>query len=54
MGRRERQRELGRTRTRKAKLKKLRAKFAATKSETEKNELRVKLRRYSPFATFEI
>ncbi|MEW4527801.1 MAG: DUF6800 family protein [Maioricimonas sp. JB045] len=49
MGRIERSRELARRRTRKAKLKKLRAKFAAAKNETEKTEILEKARRVSPF-----
>ncbi len=53
MGRRERQRELARTRARKLKIQKLRAKFAASKNEGEKAEIREKFRRLSPFATLE-
>jgi len=49
MGRVERSRELARKRTRRAKLKKLRAKVAAAKSDTEKNAITEKMRRISPF-----
>ena len=49
MGRREKDRELARKRVRKAKLKKIRAKFAAAKTEPEKHELQAKARRISPF-----
>lgn len=53
MGRIERSREIARSRTRKAKLKKLRARFANAKTETEKTALQEKLHKVSPFATFE-
>ncbi len=46
-------RELARKRTRKAKLKKLRAKYSAAKNETEKEEIFAKARRISPFVEFE-
>ena len=49
MGRIERSRELARRRARKAKLKKLRAKFAAARSESEKTQILEKARRVSPF-----
>ena len=50
MGRIERQRELARRRTRRTKLKKLRERFAAAKTETEKNEIRDKAFKVSPLA----
>lgn len=53
MGRVERSRELARRRTRRTKLRKLRTKYAAAKTETEKAEILAKVRRVSPFATFE-
>jgi hypothetical protein len=49
MGRVERSRELARKRTRRAKLKKLRTKIEAAKSDTEKNAIVEKIRRISPF-----
>lgn len=48
MGRIERSRELARKRTRRAKLKKYRAKFAAATSESEKNAIREKVQKISP------
>lgn len=53
MGRVERTRELARKRTRRAKLKKYRAKFAAAKSESEKEEIREKVRRISPLVNLD-
>jgi hypothetical protein len=53
MGRIERSREIARRRTRRVKLKKLRARFAVAKTEAEKTALTEKLHRVSPFATFE-
>lgn len=53
MGRVERSREIARKRTRKVKLKKLRAKFALAKSETEKAALRDKAFKVSPMATLD-
>ena len=53
MGRVERDREIARRRTRRAKLKKLRAKFDAAKSQGEKDEIFAKARKLSPFVTFE-
>ena len=53
MGRMERSRELARQRTRRAKVKKLRAKYAATKNEGEKAEIMAKARKISPFVSFE-
>jgi hypothetical protein len=53
MGRMERERELARQRTRRAKVKKLRAKYAATKNEGEKVEILAKAKRISPFVVFE-
>jgi hypothetical protein len=53
MGRIERQREIARKRTRRVKLKKLRTKLAAAKSETDKAALIAKIQRVSPFATVE-
>jgi hypothetical protein len=52
MGRVERSRELARRRTRRAKLKKLRTKFTAAKSETDKKAILDKARRVSPFVEF--
>lgn len=49
MGRSERSREIARRRKRKLELPKLRAKFAAATSETEKAEILAKARRMSPF-----
>lgn len=48
MGRVERTREIARRRTRRAKLKKIRARFAAAKTESEKADLRDKVRKISP------
>jgi hypothetical protein len=53
MGRMERERELARQRTRRAKVKKLRAKYATTKNEGEKVEILAKAKRISPFVVFE-
>ncbi|MCA8995625.1 MAG: hypothetical protein KDA80_01520 [Planctomycetaceae bacterium] len=53
MGRIERSRELARQRTRRAKLKKLRAKYAAATSEGEKQAIREKAFRVSPQAVLE-
>lgn len=53
MGRVERQREIARKRVRRVKLKKLRTKFAAAKSEADKDAIRAKMQRVSPFATVE-
>ncbi|MGH7199986.1 MAG: DUF6800 family protein [Planctomycetaceae bacterium] len=49
MGRVERDREIARRRTRRVKLKKLRKKFAAATTETEKQKIEEKVRRMSPF-----
>ncbi|MEQ9410118.1 MAG: hypothetical protein RIK87_20455 [Fuerstiella sp.] len=49
MGRVERQRELARRRKRRVQLKKIRVKYAAATSESEKAELLAKARRMSPF-----
>ena len=49
MGRVERDREIARRRTRRAKLKKLRAKYEAAQSQGEKDEIFAKARRLSPF-----
>ncbi|GAB4142298.1 MAG: hypothetical protein Tsb009_12470 [Planctomycetaceae bacterium] len=49
MGRVERTREIARRRTRRAKLKKLRAKFAKATSESEKEAIQAKVRVISPF-----
>ena len=51
MGRIERSREIARKRARRAKIKKLRAKFAAAKSDSEKQALQEKAQRVSPFVT---
>ena len=53
MGRVERQRELARRRKRGVQLKKLRARYAAATSESEKTELLAKARRMSPFVELE-
>ena len=53
MGRVERDREIARRRTRRAKLKKLRAKYEAAQSQSEKDEIFAKARRLSPFIEFE-
>ncbi|WP_175517579.1 DUF6800 family protein [Planctomicrobium piriforme] len=52
MGRTERSREIARRRARTVKVKKLRARFAAAKTDAEKTALTEKLSRVSPFATF--
>lgn len=46
----ERARELTRRRSRKAKLKKYRAKYAAASNDAEREEIAAKVRRISPFA----
>ncbi len=53
MGRIERTRELARNRARRAKLKKIRVKFAAAKTEAEKQALRDKAFRVSPLAVLD-
>lgn len=53
MGSVERTRELRRRRSRKEKLKKLRARFAKAANETEKAVILAKARRVSPLVTFE-
>ncbi|WP_437194431.1 DUF6800 family protein [Planctomicrobium sp. SH527] len=53
MGRIERSREIARRRSRKVKVKKLRARFAVAKNDADKAALVEKLQRVSPFATFE-
>ena len=53
MGRVERSREIARRRTRRAKVKKLRARFAAVKVATDKQALREKMFRVSPFVVLE-
>lgn len=53
MPRTERGRELARRRTRKAKLKKLRTKFAAASNDSEREVIATKARRLSPFAKLE-
>jgi hypothetical protein len=53
MGRVERDREIARRRTRRAKLKKLRAKYDAALSQGEKDEIFAKARKLSPFVVFE-
>ena len=54
MPRTERGRELARRRTRKAKLKKFRVKFAAAKTDAERDEIAAKARRLSPFVRLEV
>jgi hypothetical protein len=51
MGRVERTREIARRRTRRAKLKKLRKKFAQAQTESEKADLRDKVRKMSPLVS---
>ena len=53
MGRVERDREIARRRTRRAKLKKLRARFAAAKTTSDKEAIFLKARKMSPFVEFE-
>ena len=53
MGRVERSREIARRRTRRAKLKKLRTKFAEAKTDAEKDAIREKAFRVSPLAKLE-
>ncbi len=53
MGRVERTREIARRRNRRAKLKKLRKRFAAATNQGEKQEILVKARKISPFANIE-
>ncbi|MCH2212584.1 MAG: hypothetical protein MK110_14870 [Fuerstiella sp.] len=53
MGRIERTREIARRRKRRVQLKKLRTRFAAANSESEKAEILAKARRMSPFVTLE-
>jgi hypothetical protein len=53
MGRVERGREIARRRARRSKLKKLRARFAVAKTESEKAALLEKAFRVSPLATLE-
>ena len=53
MPRTERDRELSRRRSRKVKLKKLRAKYESVKSDSEKEAVLTKARRLSPFIEFE-
>ena len=49
MPRTERGRELARRRTRKVKIKKLRARYAAAKTDADKEVIMLKARRLSPF-----
>jgi AmiR/NasT family two-component response regulator len=53
MGRVERDREIARRRTRRAKLKKLRAKYDTAQTQDEKDEIFAKARKLSPFISFE-
>jgi len=53
MGRVERDREIARRRTRRAKLKKLRARFATATSTADKEAIFLKARKMSPFVEFE-
>lgn len=53
MGRVERTREIARRRKRRVQLKKLRGRFAAATSESEKAEITAKARRLSPFINLE-
>lgn len=54
MGRIERSREIARRRTRRAKLQKLRVKFAKATDNDEKEAIQAKVRRLSPFASLEL
>jgi hypothetical protein len=54
MGSVERTRELRRRRSRKEKLKKLRARFAKAANETEKATILAQARRVSPLVSFEV
>jgi hypothetical protein len=53
MGRVERDREIGRRRARRAKLKKLRARFAKAGDQATKAAIVAKVKRISPFAVLE-
>ena len=53
MGRVERQREIARRRKRRVQLTKMRVRYAAATSETEKAEILAKARRMSPFVELE-
>ncbi len=53
MGRVERDREIARRRIRRAKLSKLRAKYAAATTPAEKEAIFLKARKMSPFVEFE-
>jgi hypothetical protein len=53
MGRVERDREISRRRTRRVKVKKLRERFAAAKTATEKQAVREKMFRVSPLVVLE-
>lgn len=53
MGRVERTREIARRRTRRVQLKKMRVKYAAATSASEKAEILAKARRMSPFVELE-
>ncbi|MFO1093574.1 MAG: DUF6800 family protein [Planctomycetaceae bacterium] len=53
MGRIERQREIARRRARREKLKKLRGKFSAAKTEADRAAIRTKVQKLSPFAVLE-
>jgi hypothetical protein len=53
MGRVERTREIARRRTRRAKIKKLRTKFAEAKTADERQEIQVKMHKISPFVRLE-
>lgn len=53
MGRVERDREIARRRARRVKVKKLRTRFAAAKNATEKQAIREKMYRVSPFVVLE-
>ncbi len=53
MGRVERDREIARRRARRAKVRKLRQRYEAAKTATEKNEIREKMLRVSPLVVLE-
>ena len=53
MGRVERTREIARRRVRRVKLKKLRSQYAEAKTESAKADIKEKLRKLSPLASFD-
>ena len=53
MGRVERSREIARRRARRAKLTKLKKRYAAAKTQSDKTELEAKIKKVSPFVTID-